>query len=273
MVDIMSKTVLKKSEVRAYMYKGRFSNKELFWQNVLKTREQRAIYNKPIFDRFTDIEIRYRKQISTVNFNKIREIIFRAVGTPSFVNCHYYAGNPKKSGYTGNYQGDSYSSRCTYRKTYHSFDIYATRQLNIEIECIDGLYNLECKTIKQIGNITIYKASWIISKRGYNFEVVSGYIAYNTVNHISYHATTVKKAIEGLERKIKRQVKTMLKSDSIIDLKTFQKFTGACDAGCENFLNRHNIDKDSKMTALEVVKLLEDKNQNSYAEKLKRAIY
>ena len=148
--------MLLKSEVRAYMYKGRFTNKETFWKDVEQKRKIRS-ERKLKFNRYTDLNLRYKHLIGTINFNKIRNIIFNAIGTPSFIDCNYFAGNPNKSNYAGSYNGENYSSRCQYRKKYHTFNIYAPRQLNIQKEWVNGLYNIECFYIAQDKEIEIYK--------------------------------------------------------------------------------------------------------------------
>jgi hypothetical protein len=263
---------IKKSDVKAYMYKGRFKNKEEFWDHVEKTRSERKKLREsgkmPDYNR--NLPLRYKNRIPEENFEKIWDIITDAVGVPSHYSVYYRAGSPEKSFYDGWTYGERYSSRCTYSKHIHKFRIYAPRKLVIQKESFDGLYNVYCKKTRTTQGITIYKASWIVKKRGFDFEIQSGYVAENEFG--SFHANTAKEAIQGLQKKTKREIRKIVREDTVITIKKFRDITGACQAGCEDFIGKHNIPENIKMTVKEAIELLEEKGEKYYADKLKKAI-
>jgi hypothetical protein len=263
---------IKKSEVKAFMYKGRFKNKEEFWAQVEQKREERSELrddsNMPNYSR--NLSIRYEERIPEENFNKIRDIVTTAVGKPSHWEYYVLAGSPEKSSYDGWYYGEQYSSSYKYSKHIHKFKIYAPRKLVIQVEEFDGLYNVYCKKMRTTQGITIYKASWIIKRRGFEFDIQSGFVASNEIG--SYHADTAKEAVQGLQKKIKREIRKILREDTKITIKKFRDITGACQAGCEDFIGKHNIPADVRMTVKEAIELLEEKGEKYYADKLRKAI-
>lgn len=266
------KLALKKSEVRAHMYRSQgFKTKEDFWTSVELKRKIRFELRKVTDTRKTlNPANRYTNVIPTENYTKVRNIIFNAVGEPSCWNVYPVAGSAEKSKYTGSTYGDSYSSRCTWRKVYHDFTISAPRTIRIDIESVEGLYNLHCELKKTVQGVKIYKASWIVKKRGYDFNVVSGYIAVNDM--ASYHSDSVKTAMEGLIKKTTKQIKKILTPDTVIGVKKFREITGACQAGCEHFMAINNIAENTKMNVSDAIEMLTAKGQRSYAEKLRMAI-
>ncbi|NLZ52928.1 MAG: hypothetical protein GX892_07250 [Thermoanaerobacteraceae bacterium] len=266
---------LNKTDVRAYMYRGRFKNKEEFWADVEAKREARAAiknkqkkinlsYNK-------DLGRRYAEIIPTKNVDKLKEIILKVVGEPSFYVVYKRAGSPEKTRYDGWYYGEQYSSKCTYSKHIHKFIIHAPRELRIDVDEFDDLYNVYCELIKETQGMKIYKASWVQKKRGFDFQIVKGYVA---VKHgESFHADSIKAAIEGLKRKLKRIAsKFNLTPDTIINVAAFRRITGACIPGCQNFLETHGLSENIKMTVKEAIELLKSKGQERYATLLEKAI-
>lgn len=262
--------LLLKSETRAFMYKKQgFKNKEEFWSAVETKRAIRKEINK-----VTPIEknlgYRYNELIPQENFKKVESIIFEAVGKPSFYRTKIQAGEARNSRYDNWYYDGQYSSKCTWGIKRHDFIVKAPRILKIEVPSFEGLYNLHCELMKETKGIKIYKASWIVKKRGFDFDVVSGYIAANEI--ISFHGDTVRTALEGFKKKMKKAAKKILAADTIINVKRFREVTGACESGCANFMAQHNIPANIKMTVWDAVDMLKEKGQGYYAQKLIAAV-
>jgi hypothetical protein len=62
-------------------------------------------------------------------------------------------------------------------------------------------FTLYASSNKTIFGYTINRAIWLTKSRGYTFDVERGYIARH--NGENFHALTLKKAIKGLENKLK----------------------------------------------------------------------
>jgi len=198
---------LRKSDVKAYMYKGRYRNKAEFWADVEKKRQSRAaIWTEriKIIDRYRQpISNRYVTRIDECNKELIKKVIIKAVGYPAHYRIEYAAGMPQKSKYLyKELDWDGYSKSCRYPMEIHFFRISCPVKVRIAVECIGGFYNVFCELIASINNIKIYRASWIHRKRGYDFKIINGYVA--VTNEHFQHALTLEKALSGLEGRIKR---------------------------------------------------------------------
>lgn len=263
------RTKLTKNNVRKHMYAGRFKNKNLFWEHVEQVREERRKQKKGMEKPIKNLGERYKHLIPKENFKKIKAALLGVNGSPSFYDVYYEAGESKNSYYDGWTYGNEYSRGCGYRSRHHAFVIKAPRKLRIDVVSFDGLYNVQCKKIKETKDITIYKADWIQTKRGFEFEIISGCVATNKYG--CYHANSVKQALKGLRRKTKREINKMITPESEINLKKFMTITGACETGCRDFLGRHDINANS-MKAKELIAVLKEKHMSLYAEKLEKAI-
>ena len=127
------KRPLLKSEVRAFMYKDDYKNKDEFWDDVERKRRKRSALKAEIKE-FDDmyresLDARYVKAIPDENYDEIEDIIMDVVGYPSFYEIRHRAGSPEKSYYNGWYYGDKYSRSCPYTQHVHAFYIVAPRVL------------------------------------------------------------------------------------------------------------------------------------------------
>jgi hypothetical protein len=263
---------MNKSDVKKYMYKNTCKNKEIFWKNVVEKRNERTNNKKyNMMDKYTKIQYRYLNKIDIAKKEKIQNIIMDGIGNPKNCQINFLVGDPQKSKYT--HSTNKYMQyNHKYTTLIHHFDVYITNKLTIDMPKIEGLYNVYCKKLREIGDITMYKATWLNRHRGYNFSFKSGYVAVSNDSIISYHAATIKDAIKGIKRKIKKQKTNInINSNEYITLKRFIEITGACNEGCKAFLYKHNIIA-KKIKVPELIKLLEQKNQLLYANKLKKAI-
>lgn len=142
---------------------------------------------------------------------------------------------------------------------------------NIEIEKFDNLANIYCKKIRTINHITIYKVIYLNQKRGYDFDFKSCFVA--SINKINYHGDTIKSAVIGLQKKIKKQFKNhFITLDQEITKKLYHDITGACMIGINAFCKSHDLLIDKKSIKLsDLLPILE--NGNAYGlHKLKESI-
>lgn len=153
---------------------------------------------------------------------------------------------------------DGYSKSCKYPKTLYfiSVDIAARTRQPI-FEETDNIFNLAQYSEQKIDDTTVYEMDWLKKGRGYNFEIVHGWIAVQ--GKFSYHSTKdFDHALKGLERKIKiyKKKHPALTMDSVITLEKYRKITGACLSGCHNFLSKHNLPEDTKMKVKDLLPIL-----------------
>lgn len=163
-----------------------------------------------------------------------------------------------------------YSSKCTYYQVQRDLvlDVPAGA-IKPDIEEFDGIANIFLKKIKEISGITIYKAKWLKARRGFNYDIISGYIAEK--NGFSYHSESmIKGLLKGLMRKIKRNVNKMITLDTEVTVDLYQKITGACKTGIQDWIGRNNITVE-KMTVKELLPILE-KTKAWGRKKLKSAM-
>ena len=269
----MIKKTYIKSSIRVKHFKTQgFKTKEEFIAYIETTRSKRSANNP--FKYPSKHEILW-KHIPKENKQKISNIIFNAIGYPSRYEVDFRPGSPQKSNYNGlQFDGTTYGG-WSQKSAYFTF--FIPHKIKIEVASFEGLNNLYCKKIKIWNGITVYQASWIVKKRGYDFDIVSGYVAAKHTDvyyasSVAYHSDTIKNAVIGLQKKLKKQIKKEIKADTILNISKFQKITGACNDGIENFLNQHNIDKTVKMTAQEAIKFLNANNENYYAQKIEKAL-
>jgi hypothetical protein len=269
--------LLKLTDCKPHMYKSRFKNKKLFWAHVKETKEKRA-KNKPTSRRtcnrttIADIHLgfKYAHQIDSKNYDCIRSQLCHAGIKPANVEYRYMAGAPHKSMYAGSHTNGYYAGHYRgYPITEHVIHICAPRVLTIEVNSFDGLYNVHCKRVKSLGAVELFEAHWIVRKRGFDFEIVKGFVA--RLDNICYHGLTVRQAVEGLRRKTKKVVVNLRMSD-VIGVKRFIALTGACLTGCEDFCNRHDIDISKRYRVDYVIELLSKCGRAEYADKLKKLI-
>lgn len=267
---------IKKNEIRQYMYAKTGKTKEIFYNEMIKKRKKREQLKKEleiINKKYTSLKDRYLHKIPEENFEKLKSILYWAIGRPSYSNFTFKAGDAYLEN-NGISDGEYYTKTYYYRKRYHEFILTAPRKLVIQVEHFDGLYNIHCKKERKTkDNIQVYKCRWIEKKRGFKFEIVDGYVA--TKDGVNFHAKTRKEAFKGLRIKIqKKEIKRkqkILTLDSYISKNKFMEITGACKTGCNNWINVNNITQ-KRIKIKTLIELLYKTNNKVYAKLLQKAI-
>ena len=135
------------------------------------------------------------------------------------------------------------------------------------IAIVDGLMTLNAKKMVCKADCDLYQADWLEQGRGYDIHTVSGFIAKS--GPVAYHADTAKKAVAGLQRKLKAKGLVIkfehgLKSPivkALVDQYADRKITkadakkaGACVSGTRSWCSKIGVDYDSQdsMTVREV---------------------
>jgi ribosomal protein L31E len=129
---------------------------------------------------------------------------------------------------------------------------------NIEVSKFDGLKNVYCKKIRTINNINVYAVIYLKQKKGYDFSFEKSFVASN--NKYSYHADSIKTAIIGLRKKIKRHIKKhFLTLEQEITKSMYHEITGACMSGINAFCDAHDLTDKKSIKVKDLIPLLEIK--------------
>lgn len=154
-----------------------------------------------------------------------------------------------------------YSKNYRYPKIWKTDDItanFSEYKVFSEYKIIDGMLNLSIYSEKNISGIKILSAEWIVRKKGYNFATQKGYIAI--LNENAYHAETIKKAITGLKRKIKKlkEINKPITLETKITKKWYHDIIGACYGGINEWINKYpELQNKRSITLKELLKLTE----------------
>jgi len=120
---------------------------------------------------------------------------------------------------------------------------YISRVVRRGLEVVDGLVTLDAAALDAPEGVELFAAKWARQGRGYQVETDSGYIARSGRN--TYHAATVKAALDGLQRKtdgVKLAGPTMarlaeLHGSAWVPLAAVRA-VGACDYGIRSWVER-----------------------------------
>lgn len=167
-----------------------------------------------------------------------------------------------------------------YAKSYRYPKIWKTSVFKINLDAfklqyrkylvLDGIVNAEILSVKKYEKYEVVEAVSIIRKKS-GFELCCVYIATDGKNH--YHSLESQaKAIKGLQRKLKKIEKSMIKPDTLVSVSLYKKITGACAAGVENWLNKHGFDSNVQIPAQKLLHILKEENAYGW-EKLRQAIF
>lgn len=240
--------------------KAREHNQNVTQRQIIEKRKIRAVYKNQlslneICDRKKDQLILKQEAILESRFSYLYNFISRPAHGKTIFTL-----NNNFSFYISQYDGGRYSSRCKYRI------IYTDRTIGIpagskkpEIESFDGIPNLAIKELNhKVNGITIYKAIWLKHGKGYNQEVVYGFIA--SKDGYNYHAKTIKESVSGIMKKINRfSTPEKITLETKITRRLYHIITGACYEGIDDFLEKANILVKS-MTVENLLPILEKHN-------------
>lgn len=120
-----------------------------------------------------------------------------------------------------------------------------------EIE-IDGIINLGIISKKVLNNGVVIRKANILHRTKTGFIIEQSYIASVDVNDVVYHyhhKSSVKQAVKGLGRKVKKIIaqskfkdnKPFLNLTDMISRQDYAMITGACNLGIKDFCNQNSI--------------------------------
>ena len=79
---------------------------------------------------------------------------------------------------------------------------WRSRVLHKRLASVDGLMTLDAQALEGAPQgVDLFAATWLVQKRGYEVEAVKGFIA--RAGDTAYHGDSLKKALQGLRRKLK----------------------------------------------------------------------
>jgi len=170
-----------------------------------------------------------------------------------------------------------------YAKSYRFPKNFKTSVFNINLSnfkynyrkyiAIDGIVNAEIKQITEKEDYILIEAVSILRKKidgKIKFTLVPMFIAEN--EKYSYHSEkSFAIAIKGLERKAKTDIENV-KKDTLITISMYKKITGACSAGINNWLHKHEFNSKIKIKADKLLSILKEENAYGW-QKLERLIF
>ena len=131
------------------------------------------------------------------------------------------------------------------------------------IAFIGGLLTLDAELIRDDNSVRTFAAAWLAHGRGYHLSVVRGFIAVGEGE--SYHASTPKKAVSGLARKLRHKAQTEGITDNLGDAKLSRlvdahprlyvtlndaRTAGACDEGIRQWCLSVGLDYEARRATL-----------------------
>lgn len=155
-----------------------------------------------------------------------------------------------------------YSNSCRYKKREVSTTItipidWVRRVYFRSLDRVDCLMTLWAQPVDAVG-CEAFAATWVEQGRGSTIKVVQGYIA--RANGISYHASTLAKAIAGLKRKANAKSISLLSNEQLLEIAKRHASTtvsvadaraiGACEPGIRSWIARTNIALREEATTL-----------------------
>lgn len=160
------------------------------------------------------------------------------------------------------YYAKSFKYPKKWNATIFEFDYEKFKLKYREYIILDGIINTEIISVSIENNIEKITANSIVRKKmdgGVNWVEIKMYIAKK--GEYNYHSDkSIEDATKGLQRKIKKIEKNKITMETEINARLYQKITGACWVGVDNFLNSHNWDRKTKMKLKDLLPILENEN-------------
>jgi len=184
------------------------------------------------------------------------------VGTHSQIQFETTAAGETGCSVTQGVSYGRYSGRCKYRKREVSTTItipldWVSRVYFRNLDRVDCLMTLWAQPVDAAG-CEAFAATWLEQGRGSSVKTVQGYIA--RANGISYHASTLAKALAGLKRKTNAKSISLLSNEQLLDIAQRHasaavsvadaRAIGACEPGIRSWIARTNIALRDEVTTL-----------------------
>jgi len=159
-------------------------------------------------------------------------------------------------------QFSKYSGRCRFKKREVSTTVtvprdWLSRVYFRNLDNVDGLMTLWAQPVDAAG-CEAFAATWVEQSRGSSVKTVQGYIA--RANGISYHASTLAKALAGLKRKANAKSISLLSNEQLLEVAQRHssaivsvadaRAIGACEPGIRSWIARTNIALREEATTL-----------------------
>ena len=161
-----------------------------------------------------------------------------------------------------------YSKSCTWNK-YHNQGILNLvladlKTVKINELIFDNILNVKIITRKTKENNIILRKTQSLKLVKKQFVLIEYYIA--SQENIHFHSVeSYEKAIDGLKRKIKKDIKEKqlkkLTLETILTVSDYKKLTGACQIGINEFLTNHNFKSNIKIKIKDLLPFLEKNNE------------
>lgn len=199
----------------------------------------------------------YRNIVAVLCFQRIYD-----TGRHGSVRARYTTAGEAGCGVTQEVGYGRYSGRCRFKKQEVHTTItvpqdWLSRVYLRELTHVDGLMTLWAQPVDAVG-CEAFAATWVEQGRGSKVKVVQGYIARS--NGVSFHASTLSKAIAGLKRKAHDRNISLLSNEQLLELAKHHAGTkvsvsdaraiGACEPGIRSWVARTSIALRDEATTL-----------------------
>lgn len=151
-----------------------------------------------------------------------------------------------------------YSSRCTFRKIEHEGHISVPRH-GVRVDTSDGIVMvLRYRQAQRVGAVTATPGA-IISKRGYNLSAREAWLVRDDATGMTAHGATRHAAMRALsaKRAAETRKRAPLTMNTILTPAAYQRITGACTEGTNDWLAEHGFTRSDRATVREVLALLD----------------
>jgi len=184
------------------------------------------------------------------------------VGTHSQIQFRTTTAGETGCAVTQSISYGKYSNSCKYKKREVSTTVTVPRDWLSRVyfrglDRVDYLMTLWAQPVDAVG-CEAFAATWVEQGRGSTIKVVQGYIT--RANGISYHASSLAKAISGLKRKANARNISLLSNEQLLEIAQRHASTtvsvadaraiGACEPGIRSWIARTNIALREEATTL-----------------------
>ena len=198
------------------------------------------------------------------------EQIFKIMDCPMYYKLNYRFGEAFEFKLYYDTDWSIYAKSYSYPARVHCYVITIPRT-GIMLQDFDGIETTYTNS-RTIGEITILTGGHMLTlKRGrMDLNVIPVAVAlsqakYNEVTRQweyahAAHGQNAEQALNALRKKIRKVQKVKkfkLTLDTLISAPMSQKFTGACPAGTNAWLQEHDLDRETKITVRELLTILE----------------
>lgn len=178
---------------------------------------------------------------------------------PSFGHLFVRIGNDEAiTAHTETDNLGKYSSRCNYAKVERN-GIVTLPLHGVRVDRSDGVVMvLRYRQAQRVGAVTATPGA-IVSRRGYDLSAREAWLVRDDSTGMTAHGATRHAAMRALsaKRAAETRKRAPLTMDTILTPAAYQRITGACTEGTNDWLAEHGFTRSDRATVREVLALLD----------------